>query len=303
MLVGYSKELLILAFDHRGSFQKKLFGIEGVPTPEQTIEISAYKRIIYAGFERAIQQGVPKASAGILIDEQFGSPILEDAKRKGYTFAMPIEKSGQNEFDFEYGTDYAKHIEHFNPSFAKVLVRYNPEDDSELKKRQQARLKQLTRYLHDQGRLFLFELLVPASEKQLREAGGNTETFDEHIRPKLMIQCMSELQQAGVQPDVWKLEGLVNESDVQAVVRQARSNLTNAGIVTLGRGANDEKVRQWLKASSGIAGVIGFAVGRTIFWDALNGFKEQKHSSEQAVQMIADKYAEFVRVWKAGKGE
>jgi 5-dehydro-2-deoxygluconokinase len=98
-------------------------------TPEQTAEIAAAKQVIYDGFKAAIAAGVAKEKAGMLVDEQFGAAILRDAAAKGCAAACPAEKSGQDEFDFEYGSDFAKHIEAIRPAFCKVLVRYNPEGD------------------------------------------------------------------------------------------------------------------------------------------------------------------------------
>ena len=146
--LGFNQPLYILPFDHRGSFQKNMFGWDGKLTPEQTAEIAGAKRVIYDAFRKAIQTGVPKDKAGILVDEQFGAAILRDAAAEGYFTACPAEKSGQDEFDFEYGDRFAEHIEAFDPTFCKVLVRYNPEGDRELNRRQAARLKGLSDYLH-----------------------------------------------------------------------------------------------------------------------------------------------------------
>src|SRR6266567_935185 len=168
MAIGYDQPLYILPFDHRGSFQVKMFGWHGALTPEQTAEVAATKQVIYDGFKAALAAGVPKEKAGILVDEQFGSAILHDAAKHGYSTSCPAEKSGQNEFDFEYGEDFAKHIEAFNPSFCKVLVRYNPEGEKALNQRQAARLKRLSEYLYRQESRsqFLFELIVPPEKSQ-----------------------------------------------------------------------------------------------------------------------------------------
>src|SRR5215510_14602701 len=148
--IGFDQPLYILPFDHRGSFQTKMFGWKGALTPEQTAEIAAAKQVIYDAFKAAVQDGVPEAKAGILVDEQFGSAILHDATAHHYTTACSAEKSGQDEFDFEYGEDFAKHIEAIRPTFTKVLVRYNPEGDGTPNARQAARLKRLSDYLHGQ---------------------------------------------------------------------------------------------------------------------------------------------------------
>src|SRR5579884_2967687 len=136
MALGYDGKLYILAFDHRGSFQKKMFGIEGDPSPEQTETIADAKRLIFEGMLEAVRRGAEAGATGVLVDEQFGSDIPQRAKEHGLKLAMPVEKSGQDEFDFEYGEDFAAHIERFDPDFSKVLVRYNPDGDSEMNERQ-----------------------------------------------------------------------------------------------------------------------------------------------------------------------
>src|SRR5262245_64210098 len=127
MTLGYDKYLYILPFDHRGSFQTKMFGWTGPLRPEQTAAVAAAKQVIYEGCQTALSHGGPNEYAGILVDEQFGAAILRDAAKQGFITAAPAEKSGLEEFEFEYGEDFEQHIEAFHPTFCKVLVRYNPE--------------------------------------------------------------------------------------------------------------------------------------------------------------------------------
>src|SRR5438067_3989281 len=204
--LGRSEPLYILAFDHRGSFQKKFFGITGKPSPEEAERISDAKMLIFEGFQKAIDDGAPKAYGGILVDEEFGADIVRRAKKEGYNFAMPVEKSGQDEFDFQYGDDFGSHIEEFDPTFSKVLVRYNVDGDRGMNERQAGRLKRLGDWLHDNGRKFLFELLVPATEKQLGSVGGDDDRYDKEVRPELMRRAIAELHERGVEPDIWKIE-------------------------------------------------------------------------------------------------
>src|SRR3989449_2650144 len=211
---GFDKRLYILPFDHRGSFVTKMFGWHGDLTAEQTAVIAGAKQVIYDGFRSAVAAGVPKEKAGILVDEQFGAAILRDAAASGFVTACPAEKSGQDEFDFEFGADFAKHIENFHPTFCKVLVRYNPESDAALNQRQSARLKQLSDYLHGKSQSrFMFELLVPAEQAQLERLKGDRKAYDLELRPKLMVQAIAQMQDAGVEPDVWKIEGLDGRED------------------------------------------------------------------------------------------
>ncbi|MGE0615246.1 MAG: 2-deoxy-5-keto-D-gluconate 6-phosphate aldolase domain-containing protein [Bacteriovoracia bacterium] len=296
--LGYGGELFILAFDHRGSFQSKLFGIKGTPTPEETKTIASYKKIIYDGFKRALSGGVPRDRAGILVDEQFGAEIVQQAKTDKVKVANPAEKSGQDEFDFEYGAEFGAHIEKFAPDFVKVLVRYNPESTGPMNANQTPRLKQLSEYCHANNRKYLFELLVPATPEQLQQVGGDTSRFDKEMRPKLMVKAMQELVAAGVEPDIWKLEGLDTEADCRMVATQARQGgRDQVGVVVLGRGENDAKVTHWLKTAAKVPAFTGFAIGRSIFWEPLKAVKEGKCSREEAAMKIAENYQGFCKTW------
>jgi 5-dehydro-2-deoxygluconokinase len=303
MTLGFDKPLYILPFDHRGSFQTKMFGWQGALSPEQTAEIAAAKQVIYDGFKAALAAGVAKAKAGILVDEQFGAAILRDAAKNGYSTACPAEKSGQDEFDFEYGEDFAKHIEAFNPTFCKVLVRYNPEADKVLNQRQAARLKRLSDYLHGKGKsMFMFELLVPAEKAQLDRVKGDKKAYDREVRPGLMVQAIQQLQDAGVEADVWKIEGLDRREDcVQFVAAARRNGRDKVGCIVLGRGEDDKKVREWLATAAPVPGFIGFAVGRTTFWDPLMDMRAKKTTREAAATEIARRYREWVDIFEKAR--
>src|SRR6476646_3950986 len=144
---GYDHKLYILAFDHRGSFQKKFFGIEGEPDPEQTAIIADAKHLIFEGMLQAVAAGAEPEFTGVLVDEQFGSTVPAEARERGLRLAMPAERSGQNMFDFQYGDDFGEHIESFDPDFTKVLVRYNPDGNAEENREQLGKLKRLSDWL------------------------------------------------------------------------------------------------------------------------------------------------------------
>jgi myo-inositol catabolism protein IolC len=301
MALGYDGKLYILAFDHRGSFQKKMFGIEGDPTPEQTEEISDAKHLIYEGLQKASEQGAEPGVTGCLVDEQFGAPrrIPQHAKEHGLVLAMPVEKSGQDEFDFEYGEEFGAHIERFDPDFAKVLVRYNPDGDAAMNERQAGRLKRLADWLHEHDRKFLFELLVPAEEAQLEQVGGDADRYDAELRPELMRRTIVELQDAGVEADVWKIEGIDRREDCERIAETCRRDGRDGVIcVVLGRGADDAKVEHWLRQGAPVEGYAGFAIGRTIWWDALKGFLDGSLEREEAAGQIAENYLRFVSVYE-----
>lgn len=301
MALGYDKKLYILAFDHRGSFEK-MFGISGrAPTPEEAARISDAKSLIFEGFRRAVQNGVPKEAAGVLVDGQYGPQVARAAREEGYLFAMPVEKSGQAEFDFEHGERFGEKILEFDPAFSKVLVRYNPEGDQGMNERQTVRLKLLSDWLHERDRKFLFELLVPAERHQLEAAGGHEERYDTEIRPQLMMTAIAELQDAGVEPDIWKIEGIESRDQCRAIAELVRRDgRDQVSCVVLGRGASDAKVDEWLRAGAGLPGYIGFAIGRSIFGDAVKALAAGSSDRESGAAAIAAKYRRFIDVYETG---
>jgi 5-dehydro-2-deoxygluconokinase len=303
MNFGYDGKLYILAFDHRGSFTKR-FGIEGDPTPEQMQRLADGKHLIFEGIEVALARGAEPSVTGALVDEQYGDPagIPEAAKARGIRLAMPVEKSGQNEFDFEYGEEFGAHIESHDPDFSKVLVRYNPEGDAEMNRRQAERLRRLSDWLHEHDRKFLFELLVPAEEAQLAAVGGDSDRYDAELRPGLMCTAIAELQEAGVEGDIWKIEGVDERADCERIAAQCRAGGRDGVVcVVLGRGADDAKVDQWLRAAAPVDGYVGFAIGRSIWGGPLAGFIDGSLSREDAAAQLADNYQRFIEVYTSSQ--
>jgi len=300
MALGYDEKLYILAFDHRGSFQKNMFGIQGDPTPEEIETISDAKRLIFEGALVAVGDGAEPAATGVLVDEQFGSDIPRQSREHGLKLSMPVEKSGQEEFDFQYGEDFGGHIEKFNPDFSKVLVRYNPEGDRAVNEEQLGRLKTLADWLHSHDRKFLFELLVPATGSQLATVDGDADRYDVELRPELMRRTIEETQAAGIEVDIWKIEGVDQREDAAMLAEQARSGAGRDGVrcVLLGRGASIEKVEQWLRVAASVDGFIGFAIGRSIWWDPLKSYLAKEQDRDAAAAQIAANYLQFVRVYE-----
>jgi myo-inositol catabolism protein IolC len=302
MNLGYDQKLYILAFDHRGSFQKKFFGIDGEPDAEQTAIIADAKHLIYEGLLQAVGAGADAAATGVLVDEQFGSSVPREAREQGLKLAMPAERSGQSMFDFQYGEDFPAHIESFDPDFTKVLVRYNPDGDGAANAEQLGKLKRLSDWLHANGRKFLFELLVPAEDAQLQSVGGDSDRYDAELRPELMRRAIAEIQDGGVEADIWKIEGVDERADCEMLVAQARSGgREGVACVVLGRGADDSKVDAWLNAAAPVDGYIGFAIGRSIWWDPLKAYVDGKIERTAGARKIAENYLRFVAVYERAK--
>jgi myo-inositol catabolism protein IolC len=302
MNLGYDQKLYILAFDHRGSFQKKFFGIEGEPDEEQTAIIADAKHLIFEGLLQAVSAGADPSVTGVLVDEQFGSSVPAEAKEAGLKLSMPAERSGQNMFDFQYGDDFPKHIEQFDPDFVKVLVRYNPDGNAQENSEQVAKLKRLSDWLRAHDRKFLFELLVPAEDAQLQAVDGDTDRYDAELRPELMRRTIAALQDAKLEVDIWKIEGVEARSDCEMLVAQARSGGRDGVVcVVLGRGADDAKVDQWLAAAAPVDGFVGFAIGRSIWWEPLKAYVDGKIDRAAGARKIAENYLRFVAVYERAK--
>ena len=299
---GYPNDLYILAFDHRGTLTKGLLGVDGRPASnEEAARVSSMKDIIFDGFLEALNKGIKGGDPAILVDETFGLQVQNKAKEMGIKFAAPVEKSGQKVFDFEYGDEFGEKIKEVNADFVKILVRWNPDDDSETRQIQGERIKTLSDWLDENGRKFLLEFLVPASEEQLESVDGDQARYDSEIRPKLAVQVVEEMRERGADPDIWKIEGLDTTEDNENVSKVIKDGGREDVIaVVLGRGANDEKVNKWLRAGSSVEGYKGFAIGRSIFWNSLTGWHGGEKSREEAVTEIADSYLSFISVYQNG---
>jgi myo-inositol catabolism protein IolC len=301
MSLGYDKPLYLLPFDHRHSFLTGMFHLSPPLSARQRDAVVDSKRVIYDGFRDALGDAIPVASAGVLVDEEFGAGILRDATARGYVTALSTEKSGSAEFEFEFGADFVAHIEAFRPTFAKALVRFNPEGDPALNLRQIERLKQLSGYCRAGGQRFMFELLIPATDAQ-RRSGLDFEYYDRELRPRLVLQAISILQEAGIEPDIWKIEGLDRREDCERVVETARRDgRDEVGCIVLGRAADETKVEHWLETAASVPGFIGFAVGRTTFWDALAAYVSGDATREQTAHAISVRYLHWAAVFERSR--
>ena len=299
MTLGYDKRLYLMAFDHRGSFEKDLFGASEPVPPDVRDGITKVKEIIFDAFVRALAEGAPRHDCGVLVDEEFGSDVARKARAERVPLAMPVEKSGQEEFQFQYGDDFGAHIEAFGPTFSKVLVRYNPDGDADLNRRQTERLAVLSQWLRNRDPKFLFELLVPATKEQLDKFGGDQRAYDRELRPDLVVATIAALQAGGVEPDIWKIEGLDSAAACEAVVAQAQvDGRDHVKCIVLGRGADEAQVIEWVKIGAKVDGFDGFAVGRTLWEEALKKNLAGQLSHYEAVEEISSRYWDVIHAYR-----
>lgn len=304
MTLGYDKPLYLMAFDHRGSFEHDLFGAKEPVSAEVHDGITRVKELIFEAHMHALAAGAPASACGVLVDEEFGAGVARRARQENVPLAMPAERSGQDEFEFEYGDDFGAHIEAFDPTFTKVLVRYNPEGDTKLNRSQTSKLAMLSEWLRARDRKFLFELLVPATTAQLDAFDGHQRDYDRKLRPGLVVATIEALQAGGVEPDIWKIEGLDRPEDCKAVVTQARAGGRDGVVcIVLGRGADEPQVIEWIRIAAAVDGFVGFAVGRTLWEQALRDFLAGSASRQEAINRIASRYRDIIDAYRGAQGD
>ena len=300
MRLGYENELFLLAIDHRTSL-RRLLGAGDVTSADVTATLEDAKRLVHEGFVRAIEHGAPKHHCGLLIDEELGAEVARAAKAAGHLVALAVERSGQQVFELEYGDAFGEHIEAINPDFVKVLVRWNPGDPQPVREEQGARLRQLSDWLHTNDRRLLFELLVPPTDADLAQVDGDRNRYDVALRPALTLTAVEQLRSQQVEPDVWKIEGFERREDCVRLGRLIREGdgreLVTA--VVLGRGADTTAVDRWLRAAAPVDGYHGFAIGRSIWADAVVSHLAGKLHRDDARTRIAAAFRRFIEVYRA----
>jgi myo-inositol catabolism protein IolC len=289
--------LHVLAFDHRRSLLTSFFRVAGRPSDEDVERARLAKRVIWEGFLRASDEGSTDGSAAVLIDVTYGDHVIGEARRAGTRFAIPVEDSGREEFSFEH-PQWADLLDEIEPTWAKALVRYDPDGDPAVNARQRTALRELSDHCRKTDRGFMLEILVPPSPSRLEAVEGDRGRFDREVRADLTVRGIAEIQEAGVEPNLWKLEGFEEPADYERVVAAARSGgRDQVRCIVLGRGEDAAAVDRWLRAGAGVAGVVGWAIGRTIWWDPLRAFFERADADqEEAVTRIAANYRHFVDV-------
>ncbi|MCL5795602.1 MAG: DUF2090 domain-containing protein [Patescibacteria group bacterium] len=299
-MLGYNKNLFILAFDHHSTLLRDVFNIVNrQPKPEERNKVIEAKRIIYEAYKLALKNGLPQDQGGILVDEEYGDAILRDAKAQKILFCLKVEKSGQKEFDFQYGEDFVQHIEKYQPDFVKVVFEYNPQGNLISNKRTEDRLKILNDYCKQANYKLMVELLIPPTEIQLISMDNDLEKYHDDLRYKLAIESIERMHNKSIEPDIWKLEGYNNSFAYEQIIEKIRSgNRGEVGLIILGRGQDKKHVEKWLYNGKGINGVLGFAVGRTIFVSPLKDFFAKKINSTETVTQISKNYLELYRFFK-----
>jgi myo-inositol catabolism protein IolC len=294
--------LFLLAMDQRSSLLEHTYDEPGgEPADEAEAErVRAGKQLVYRGVLTALAAGASRARTGVLVDELYGAEVARLVKDAGLQLAMPIERSGREWFELQYGDEWMAHVEAFDPDWVKVLVRDNPAYDTDRRAEQASDVAAVAAALREAGRPFLVELLVPGTDEQK----GSVEDYDRDLRPDLVVQVLEYLQDHGVEADVWKLEGLDRSEDAERVVATARRDgRDSVQCIVLGRDAPEEQLDHWLRTAAPVDGFVGFAIGRSNWEEPLEDVVHEGLDTEAAEGLIAANYRHFVDTWLEARGD
>lgn len=295
--------LFLLAMDHRASLLKSVYDVKGDPTDEQVAEVEAHKRLIFDGLQRAVTQGVDAASVGVLTDELYGAEVARAVRSAGIDLAMPIEASGHDWFTLQYGdlsrSEWLEHIDAFSPDQVKILVRDNPDESADDRRRQLDDLAVVSRVLHERDLVMLVELLIPAMADQLASVGGDEKRYDAEVRPDLTVQVITQMQSAGIEPDIWKIEGLETVDAAREIVEATQRDGRDAvRCIVLGRDAPQDRLDHWLRIAASVAGFRGFAIGRSVWEKPLEDRIADAIDDEGLISAVAENFTHFVHTWQ-----
>jgi myo-inositol catabolism protein IolC len=290
-------EIFALAFDHRNSLRRDFMHLTGQPAPEQHATMVAAKGVVTDALIEAAPQVSPDTPV-LLIDHEYGGQFVPRAQAAGISVAMPVEESGQAELRFLADGHPERIIDACNPDYVKVLIRYNPAGDTAMNARQRGRLRELSDWLEGRPEQLMLELLVPPEPAQLAAVADDQSRFDRETRAGLTVQAIDQIAGDGLRPALWKIEGPESLQDAARIAEAVRSADPDAACLVLGRGADGAAVRRWLAIAAATDGFTGFAVGRTIWWDALKGFAGGGDAGA-AVCAVTARYLDLVRCYRA----
>ncbi len=283
------KNLFVLPFDHQTGLWKA-FGWSEPITDEQNALMIETRDITYEGYQYGLSLGIPASDTAILTDDIYGKNVIDNAKKNSHPLIYTLEKSGQPSLVFQHD-DWQDRVLKNKPEWIKTLVRYNPEANRADLDATLVNAKIVSDFAKAHNIPYMIEPLVQPTDTQKEIAD-----FDHTMRPDLTVRMINEIYEAGIFPTVWKIEG---SDDIEFYNKSANAiaaHDTNARIVVLGRNETIETVSTWMATGAQNDYVIGFAVGRTVFLDAIKKYISKEMTRDQAVQQIGEN---FYKIYKA----
>lgn len=293
--------LYILRFDHRTPFLKGLFGIEQgqILTSEQRLQVVDLKMLIYEGLVETLSalDVVDRQQVVAVIDEEFGFPVIQDARSQRIPIAISVERSGRDEFEFEYGDEFAAHIDRLKPNFVKALARYNPGRDQELNDRQRRRLAELSEWTTENGYQLMFELLIPPTEEQLASLGGDSSAYERELLIDLVNEVFDSFEASDIRAAIWMVPGFPSSEICTRAASELHQKSPGARCVVLGQGPDAGQVTEWIRVAKNAQGYDGIAVAQTIWMPALRAYLTHDVERQQARQIIAKNFRAAIQAF------
>ncbi|MGE0045733.1 MAG: 5-dehydro-2-deoxygluconokinase [Hyphomonadaceae bacterium] len=277
---GAYDELTVLAIDHRTQFEElaQRMGVEEA-------RIGAFKTLALAAVSK-LAGGDPRF--GLIIDGRHGMRALEAAADHPYWIARPIELPGSKPLAFEGSADVANELRAWPLNHVvKCLAFYHPDDDADLKARQERQLIRLFDACRQTRHEFLLEIIV-----------SKNGAVDAHTTAR----ALQRIYDIGIKPDWWKLEPVDDGDAWAAIERTINANDPYCrGVVLLGLSAPKADLVRSFAVAAKAPIVKGFAVGRTIFTDAAEEWFAGKMSDAAVIDALAANLGELTDAWRAAR--
>jgi myo-inositol catabolism protein IolC len=280
--------LYMLAFDHRQVLRDLYPGATDA-------DLQSAKVAVLEALDSIPETVATKHSLGFLVDEEYGADAAKLAAERGLYVAMPVEASRTPILRLQYPEDYPARFERFNPEAVKALVFHNPADAPRRREEQLGQLRTIGHFAREQGRDYLLEILINPTPEQLEEGGGDKAGFRANVFPRLLVESIAEMQEYGIEPDIWKVEGLDTVEDTAAVGAQATAGGREAvRCIVLGSGESQAKVNGWLANAAAVPAFSGFAIGRTVWHEPVGHLLAGRISREVALETMALSFVSLI---------
>ena len=277
---GAYDQLAVLAIDHRAQFEELASELGA-----DRARVPAFKRLALKALDQ-VAGGNP--GFGILLDGRFGFDALAEAADKPYWIGRPIEVPKSRPLEFEGAADVAVELAEWPLNHVvKVLCLYHPDDEPDLRARQERQLARLFDACRKTRHELLVEIILPPGMASDATTVG---------------RAIERIYDLGIKPDWWKLEPADDTPawrNIEAVI--ARRDPFCRGVVLLGLSKPTETLIAAFEATSRIAIVKGFAVGRTIFQDAARAWLAGQIDDAGAVAALAERFSVLVEAWRRAR--
>jgi 5-dehydro-2-deoxygluconokinase len=277
----HPQRVYMLAADHRWQWEE-FCDARSIPRTR----IAGVKRLALDAFLIARDRVAAVGEFGaLLIDEQYASAVIADALRAGVTVGTPAEKAGA--FPLAWSSDPFSAA--LTGAFVKVLVRYRPDDEEAIRAGQWEKLDALQTWCRDAGKPLVIEVLVPRRQEAEDE-------FEASGRPAMLAGFIGDAYRRGLTPAFWKIEGTLAPEGARTIDTAIAAHPACRQII-LGKAADLGTIDRWFAAAAASTTAVGFAIGRSVFWEPSAAFLSGATTAEQASADICKNYVRLVAAW------